>query len=74
MKIQKQTDNILILYTITAVISILVGVFIDSEFLIILGAVVAVMGGLLVNNTRTKHITNILKQNNLWTDDVFEKK
>ena len=75
MKTIKQlTDNILIIYTLTAFFSLIVGIILDSDFLLTIGAIVAVMGVLFVNNYRTKHIISILKQNNLWTDEVFEKK
>ena len=72
--ITKQTNDILNIYTILAIGFIIVGVIIDNYFLILLGAVVAVLTGTFINNIRTKHIINILKQNNLWTDELFEKK
>ena len=72
--ITKQTNDILNIYTILAIGVIIVGVIIDNDFLILLGAVVAVLAGTFINNIRTKHIISILKQNNLWTDEVFEKK
>ena len=75
MKTLKQiTDNILIIYTLTAFFSLIIGIILDSDFLLTIGAIVAVMGALFVNNYRTKHIISILKQNNLCTDEIFEKK
>ena len=74
MKIKKFTDNILIIYTLTAFFSLIVGIILDNDFLLLMGAIVAILGALFVNNYRTKHIISILKQNNLWTDEVFEKK
>jgi|CXWL01.1.fsa_nt_gi hypothetical protein len=75
MKTIKQvTDNILIIYTLAAFFSLIVGIILDSDFLLLIGTIIAVMGALFVNNYRTKHIISILKQNNLWIDEVFEKK
>ena len=74
MKIKVLTDRILTIYILTAFFSLIVGIILDSDFLLTIGAIVAVMGALFVNNYRTKHIISILKQNNLWTDEIFEKK
>lgn len=74
MKIKKVTDNILIVYTLTAFFSVIVGIILDDGFFLFLGAIIGIMGGLFVNNYHTRHITSILKQNNLWIDESFEKK
>jgi hypothetical protein len=72
--LKKQINNILNIYTILAIGVIIIGAILDNDFLILLGAIVAVLARTFINNIRTKHITEILKQNNLWTDEIFEKK